>query len=713
MTPNLRRAGALFVIIAVARLPVYVMTCTGLRNVVDGTSERQYNLRASMGSVVPGEGIGWVETIKLQSERGTGSTSPGDGALVAGVVLQGRYQMIKVIGRGGMGAVYQVRDMRFKAANRLCALKEMIISTGDLEERRRAAQRFEREASMLATLSHQSIPKIYDYFTQDDRNYLVLEFIDGKDLERVLGMTRAVPLPAQHVVEWAIQVCDVLSYLHHHDPPIVFRDMKPSNIMVRPSNRIVLIDFGIARRVDVGPKGTMIGTEGYSPPEQYRGVASPQGDIYALGATLHHLLTRRDPRLHPPFTFSEEPPSRLNSTVSKELEDVITKALEYEPLARYADADEMKEALIRCQEKGAPASGDALAQRDREQTGQVELAAALRENTSEPKSVVPVAISQGVVPVWRFECEDEVRSSPVVVDGIVYVGCYDGNLHAIEAKTGHSHWKYATEGGVAATPCVWKDRVLVGSEDRVFYAVSARTGRILWTCPTEGRIRSSARVELEHAFFGSDDHRMYAVNANSGQVVWHFEALDAIRASPAVGDEIVYIGSEDSHLYAIDLQTGRQRWKFRANRGILSSPVLCDGLVIFGSGDSNVYALDERSGWSVWRYRAGQAVVSSPRIADGIVYVGSLDGFMYALDASSGRLVWKHNAGSQIASTAAVGHGNVYFGTIGGDVVSLNCRSGKEQWRFTTDGPVPSSPAVVGAVVYVGSNDRRVYALST
>ncbi|MGC8878546.1 MAG: PQQ-binding-like beta-propeller repeat protein [Anaerolineae bacterium] len=648
-----------------------------------------------------------METLKLQPEQSRQHKAVS--TLPPGTILQGRYQIIKVIGLGGMGAVYQVRDKHFQAAQRLCALKEMIVNTSDPSKRRLAAQIFEREANILATLSHPSIPKIHDYFTYEGRHYLVLEFVEGLDLEAVLRVVRT-PLPAKRVVDWAIQICDVLTYLHDHDPPIVFRDLKPSNIMVRSSNRIVLIDFGIARTINVGDKGTMIGTEGYSPPEQYRGIASPQGDIYALGATMHHLLTRRDPRLHPPFSFAEEPPSHVNPSVSKELEAIVMKALEYDPIARYSTAEEMKTALLRCY---APSEAPAATLASLQSSASVENRSGMTISSAEPQAgqgVVAVA-SESIVPIWRFRCEDEVRSSPVVVDGVLYVGCYDNNLYALNAGTGEFLWKYATEGGIAATPCIWKDRILFGSEDRVFYAVSVRSGRILWTCPTEGRIRSSARVELEHAFFGSDDRRLYAVNAHNGQVVWRFEALETVRSSPAVGDEMVYVGSDDYHLYAIDLQTGRQRWKFRTNRNVISSPVLHGGLVIFGSMDWNVYALDERSGWAVWRFRTNHAVVGSPRIMDEVVYIGSVDGYLYALELGNGRLVWKFNTGSQVVSTPAVTDKSVYISTLGGDLISINRKTGKEQWRFKTGGPVPSSPCVYEETVYVGSNDHSVYAL--
>ena len=652
-----------------------------------------------------------METLHFQGEDESVENSSGldETILPKGAILQDRYEIITVLGLGGMGAVYQARDLRFTGVARLCALKEMTCTTPDPQVRRLAIQNFEREANILASLNHPAIPKIYDYFSEGIRSYLALEYIDGEDLEALMGDTEQM-LPQEQVVDWAVQICDVLSYLHSQDPPIVFRDMKPSNIMLRPPNHIVLVDFGIARVFEAGQKGTMIGTEGYSPPEQYRGTANPQGDIYALGATLHHLITRRDPRLEPPFTFHEEPPRLLNPAISADLEAVIMKALEYEPERRFASAKEMKDALVQCM--GGDSKGRTASQSSSPRPSAVQRKTSDEETAEVRTAIAPQDRSDtGVLPIWEFKCEDEVRSSPVAADGVVYVGAYDNNLYALDAKTGKFLWKYPTEGGIAATPFVWNDRVLIGSEDRLLYAISSRTGRILWTCPTEGRIRSSARVEFEHAFFGSDDYRLYAVNAHSGRVVWKFEALGPIRSTPIVGDEIVYVGSEDNHLYAIDLQSGSQKWKFRANRGITSSPILHNGLVIFGSSDWNVYALDERSGWIVWRTRTNQAVVSSPRVVDDVLFIGSADGCLYALDATSGRQIWKFDAESQIVSNPAVTENAAYFGTIGGDVISVNIKSGKERWRFTTQGKVASSPFIYEGALYVGSTDHNVYAL--
>jgi len=609
-----------------------------------------------------------------------------EGAILPkGTALQGRYEIIRTVNIGGMGIVYQARDKRFTKVTRLCAVKEMINSGPDPHLRELGIQNFEREANILATLSHPAIPKIFDCFSEGNRSYLILEFVEGQDLESLLQRTTSF-FPEEHVISWAIQICDVLSYIHSHKPnPIVFRDLKPSNIMLNNQDRIVLIDFGIAKVFQTGQKGTMIGTEGYSPPEQYKGIAEPRGDIYALGATMHHLLTQRDPRHEPPFTFHDHPPRSLNPEVSERLEAVVMKALQYEIEDRYSTAEEMKFAL------------------------QAVLIA--QGETSVTPGTAAFISGQGVLPVWEFACEDEVRSSPTVAEGIVYVGAYDNNLYALDAKKGQFIWKYATEGGIASSPSIWRDMVFVGSEDRLLYAINARRGGLIWTCPTGERIRSSPRVEYNQVFFGSDDGHLYAVSAQSGRLTWKFEALKPIRSSPAISDDVVYFGSDDGHVYALDIQNGNLKWRYRANRGITSSPAIDEELVFVGSTDWNVYALDAQRGWAIWRYRTNNAVVSSPAISEGCLYIGSVDGNLYALETKSGRLIWKFSAEGQITSSPAVAEGAVYFGSVDEHVYSVDVKTGKLRWRFRAGGPVPSSPFVADGIVYIGSTDNKVYAL--
>ncbi len=275
------------------------------------------------------------------------STSPKDssqpltGPLQAGTVLQGRYAIERLLGGGGMGMVYLARDQRL--ANRPCAIKEMVDHFIDQAQRIEANEYFAREADTLAQLKHQAIPAITDRFELANRHYLVMEYVEGRNLEEELA-ARGQPLPEGLVIDIARQLCDVLAYLHGLAPPIIYRDMKPSNVMLGPNGRVVLVDFGIARLFKAARKGTMIGTLGFAPPEQYQGLVDPRSDIYSLGATLHYVLTGRDPEKFPPFSF---PPVReLRPAVSSNLAGTIDAALAYEVTGRPARVQEFRDMML-------------------------------------------------------------------------------------------------------------------------------------------------------------------------------------------------------------------------------------------------------------------------------------------------------------------------------------------------------------------------------
>ena len=607
------------------------------------------------------------------------------GLLAEGIQLQNRYKVLGVIGVGGMGAVYKTQDLRFPNVQRLCAVKEMVNTATDPQVQQMVIRNFEREASILATLSHPAIPQVYDYFTEGNRSYLVLEYIAGRDLEALVAETEGFFSEAR-VIDWAVQVCDVLSFLHNHQPrPIIFRDLKPSNIMLDDHDRIRLVDFGIAKLFQSGAKGTMIGTEGYSPPEQYRGVAEPRGDIYALGATLHHLLSKQDPRLEPPFSFHERPIFKTNPTVSRELIEVLDKALEYDINKRWGSAEEFKRALLSL--------------------------TSARGLVGKRQSAETTAFSGGAVkPIWRFACEDEVRASVAVADGVVFAPSYDNNLYALEATSGKFSWKYAASGSIATTPVFADNTVAFGATDGVVYAVEARSGRLTWTVPTGAKIFSSPAVEFGHLFIGSDDRHLYAIHMGGGRQAWRYQADGPVRTRPLLHENMIFFACQVGMVYALGLNRDT-RWRFRARRGILSSPVVGEGLVFVGSLDWNFYALDLRSGWAAWKYRTGGPIVSTPALWESLVFFGSADGYVYALDAVEGRIVWRYQTENQITASPVVAGDGVYIGGVDGCLYCLDARSGTLRWRYETEAAITAAPVVVNGVLYVGSLDHYVYAL--
>lgn len=644
--------------------------------------------------------MGRLTTRQLASKRGRQKPGQRSG-LQPGDMLQDRYRVVGTLGMGGFSSVYQARDMRFPNVTKLCAIKEMMISAPDPQMRELTIKSFEREASMLAMLDHPAIPDVSDYFTEGDRSYLVLELIRGKDLEVWLEDKKEF-LDEKTALDWALQLCDALDHLHSQKPqPIVFRDLKPSNIMLDHYNHIRLIDFGIAKVFETGNKGTMIGTEGYSPPEQYRGQAEPAGDIYALGATLHHLLTRQDPRLEPPFTFAERPISNVNPGVSANFEAVIMRCLAYDPKDRFPNAKALKEALLAISQL-APAA---------EATAGPEMSSAAPADTVSAKVHADDSIQ--VKPLWVFKCEDEIRRKATVARGMVFVGAYDNNLYAINSESGEFVWKFPASDSVGgSTPFVYEDAVFIGSADKHLYSLQAANGRMNWRFATNGPIYSSPNVRFDHVFFGSDDGFCYAVNANHGRQAWKTNAYSAVRSTPFVDEDRVFFGTEGGYIFCLELATGKIKWQSQAKRAVTSSPTVADADIVFvGSLDSTVYALDASSGWVIWRFRTRRPIISSPVVHDGAVYIGSSDGSLYAIDMDTGRQLWAFETEGQVASSPAVWGGSVYFGSTDGNLYSLGLKRGELKWRFETQSPIISSPVIVDGTIYIGSTDHNLYAL--
>lgn len=268
------------------------------------------------------------------------------GRLAPQSLLQQRYCIVGQAGRGGMGTVYQATDLRI--AQRHVAIKEMSQSKLHPTELAAATARFQQEAAMLGALSHPNLPRIYDAFNEQNRFYLVMDYIEGKTLFELIKTAQGRPLPVAQVLSYAMQLCDVLDYLHSRQPAIIFRDIKPSNIMVKPGGQIFLIDFGIARFFKEGQQQdtVLLGSPGYAAPEQHGlSQTNQRTDIYGLGATLHYCLTGRDPyHAKDPFNFPAI--RQTNPQVPLELDQLIQRMVAHDEQVRPGSAREVQQALV-------------------------------------------------------------------------------------------------------------------------------------------------------------------------------------------------------------------------------------------------------------------------------------------------------------------------------------------------------------------------------
>ena len=274
-----------------------------------------------------------------------------------GEIIKERYQIRRVIGEGGMGRVYLADDLRL--TGRLCALKAVVYDSslpGDVI--RQTRRQFQREANVLARLDHPNLPKVSDYFSSENRDYLVMDYVPGKDLMSLVEeWKRKGKTPQEReVLNWASQIADALIYLHQQDPVILHRDIKPSNIKLTPNGVIKLVDFGLVKLLASGEKTITVvqghGTAYYTPLEQYggdTGHTDPRSDVYSFGATLYHLLT-----LHPPKEARQrflnpgemKTLQLLNQNISPRTEQAIEAAMAVHPKDRLQSVEEFKQALL-------------------------------------------------------------------------------------------------------------------------------------------------------------------------------------------------------------------------------------------------------------------------------------------------------------------------------------------------------------------------------
>jgi serine/threonine-protein kinase len=277
--------------------------------------------------------------------------------LPIGAVLRERYEIIDLVGQGGMGAVYKAEDLRLRG--RICAVKEVLpdaLDAAGIDEQ--AHEQFYREASVLARLDHPNLPKVSDFFEQNSREYLVMDFVPGQDLRQLVEEARRRDnfLPEESVLAWAAQLCDALTYLHTQDPPVLHRDIKPSNIKLTPRGIVKLVDFGLVKLLQPDENRTVTvvqgrGTVAYTPLEQYGGDTGHtdiRSDIYSLGATLYHLLTGQPPadakqRFLKPGSLI--PPRDINPRMSARTEKAILTAIAQHPDDRPASVDALRKQL--------------------------------------------------------------------------------------------------------------------------------------------------------------------------------------------------------------------------------------------------------------------------------------------------------------------------------------------------------------------------------
>ncbi|ELZ39678.1 serine/threonine protein kinase [Halorubrum californiense DSM 19288] len=321
--------------------------------------------------------------------------------------------------------------------------------------------------------------------------------------------------------------------------------------------------------------------------------------------------------------------------------------------------------------------------------------------------------TDGVRTRWHTATDAPVASSPLVVDGTVYVGGDDGSLRALRADTGAEVWRYRTDSRIRSSPAVAGDTVVVGGTDQSVHAVDVDTGEPRWTYDTGFWVLSSPAVADGTVYVGSDDFSVYALDGADGQLLWEFRADgEASASSPAVVDGTVYVACDDGNAYALDANTGAELWRFETDFVIHTTPAVTDGRVYVGSSQNRLYALDAADGSVRWTFDTEGDVHASPAVTDDAVLFGSDDGHVYAADRATGEERWRFPANDWVRSAPTVAGETAYVGSDTGSVYALDVSNGRPRWRHRVGDRVSASPAVADRTVYVGS-DTGIHALDS
>jgi outer membrane protein assembly factor BamB len=315
--------------------------------------------------------------------------------------------------------------------------------------------------------------------------------------------------------------------------------------------------------------------------------------------------------------------------------------------------------------------------------------------------------------LWKYSVpKGAFAATPLIVDGMVYIGDLDGAMRAIDLTTGAEKWKFTAQAGFNASAAYRRGRLYLGDSDGVFYCLSAAEGKVQWTFKTEGEIDSSANFFHDNVLFGSQDSTLYCLDAKSGKKVWAFKTADQIRCPPTVVDDRAFVAGCDGKLHIIDVDKGASIDAVDIESPTGCTPAVQGSIVYFGTEAGTFFAIDWKQAKIVWRWLdkvRTDPLRSSAALTPEAVIFGGRDKRVRALDPASGKVLWEQPTRGRVDSSPVVVGQRVFLGSSDGRIYGLDRRTGKSVWQYEAGGEFTGSPAVAAHRLVIASQDGVVY----
>jgi eukaryotic-like serine/threonine-protein kinase len=636
-----------------------------------------------------------------------------------------RYELIAEIGRGGMGVVYRAYEA---ALDRTIALK---VLAPELANQPGFVARLRREAISAARLRHPNIALLYEFGQADDTAFLAMEYLPGQSLRQLL---EEGPLSAERAIGILDQIGQALDYAHSMG--IVHRDVKPSNILVSPTDQAMLIDFGLAEVSEctlLTSDSAVLGTPHYMAPEQAAGRgAGERADQYALAVVAYEMLTGVPPFhgraatavVHAHIYDLPPPPTELRPALPVAVNAVLLRALAKQPHDRYpALADFIAALRVALTPPATPrprsstrrrmmlgaTSGLALATA-------VLLAALLSRGTAGSAALhdsTRAADRTGVpLPrqhIWTHTAEPNLIGgpAPVAANGVLVIGTLDGQVLGLQAGSGELLWRKGGGQSPFGAPSAGAGLVFVGTTDGLVQGLSLTSGNPTWKTPVVGTAQQAPTLDGDRLIVMTDKGYIYMLQSANGQVIWE-RPLAQSTQPPTVSDGRIFV-SAGTKLFALDARDGAVDWIFDASSAMTTRPVIVDDMVVVGSERGLLYALRIADGELHLRYQASGALNAAPAAGPSALYVADQSGAVTAISPISASVLWRFEAGSAIIASPLLADGKLLFGAANGMFYALDARSGQQLAHIQLGGSVVSPPALGDGLIFVRAD--KVYAL--